>query len=84
MIRFARGFSLISALILPCLFAADFWEKKDFGEWNGKLVAEAALDSCHDVLVLNEVTVAGGLSTLLHCLCEPTLMFQVDADRFTD
>ncbi len=38
-------------------------------------VAEAALDPCRDFLVLKEVTVAGGLSALLHRLSEPTLMF---------
>ena len=45
MIRFACSFWLISALVLPCISAADFWEKTDFGEWNGKQVRRMLTNS---------------------------------------
>ena len=45
MIRFACSFWLISALILPCISAADRWEKKNFTEWNDKDVRRMLTNS---------------------------------------
>ena len=45
MIRFGRRFWLISVLVLPCIFAADRWEKKDFTEWNDKDVRRMLTNS---------------------------------------
>jgi hypothetical protein len=45
MIRFTRRFWFISALMLPCIFAASFWEKKDFTEWNDKQVRRMLTNS---------------------------------------